>query len=62
MSGPWAFSAMAVWRVTFECGHVALILDEEHGDGSAWCQLCGAFKCYENVTGCPETYADTSVD
>ncbi len=40
---------MPVWKVLFECSHVAYILDEEHGDGSAWCQQCGEFQTYEDL-------------
>lgn len=35
------------YRVHFECGHEAWILAEEYGDGSAWCQRCDDFKCYD---------------
>ena len=37
----------ATHAVVFECKHRAVLLDEEHGDGSAWCQQCGAFRCYD---------------
>ena len=40
-------------RVEFECGHVAFIWPDEYGDGSAWCQACGAFQCYDR---CPECH------
>lgn len=39
-------------RVVFECGHVAYIWPEEYGDGSAWCQACGDFKCYDRCQVC----------
>ncbi len=34
-------------RVGFmECDHLAWILPDEYGDGSAWCQQCGDFREY----------------
>lgn len=38
------------FHVLFECGHKAHIWEDEHGDGSAWCQACGDFKCYTDLT------------
>lgn len=41
--------AHATHEVMFECAHAAVLLDEEYGDGSAWCQRCGEIKVYEDV-------------
>lgn len=39
--------ANTLFRVAFDCGHMATIWKYEFGDGSAWCQACGEFQCYE---------------
>lgn len=43
----------SVYRIIFDhCAHVALIPGDEYGDGSAWCQRCGAFQIYETCAKC----------
>lgn len=40
------------WLVAFECGHSAYLPFDEFGDGSGWCQQCGAFHVYERCPDC----------
>lgn len=44
--------------VAFECGHNAYIWPDECGDGSAWCQTCGAFRCYARCEICGDIDCD----
>jgi primosomal protein N' len=36
----------------FDCGHFDSVLDDEYGDGSAWCQQCGGYAVYDRCREC----------